>query len=232
MIDNPELLGNIGYIIGGAIIPVAGYCIPIIKDWITRRKERGARKTLKKEYVVKDYAIIQQLTELLIHCDADRSYVFQYHNGENFSPSYKNAIWKISCSHEVSKTGIKRSYTDFLAVFVSHAIEYIAPLMVGDSGEHVEGVHHLAINTKRCPKRIVVIFEVEKMANCFMKQKFIDGGAKFVVAMNMLNDNDPIGTVAVEFCDPNLTLEKIMFRLGTDDELVNYSERLEYTICY
>jgi hypothetical protein len=227
-----ETLKDIGMIIGGAIIPVVGYCVPIIKEWVINRKNKCKRKTLKKEYVVKDYAIIQQMTELLIHCGADRTYLNQFHNGDHFLPSYKNAIWKISCSHEVPKVGVIRHYRDFQSVLISHVNEYIAPTIIGDSGETMPGVHHISINKKKYPNRNLVLFDVDNMANCYMRQKFIDGGVRFVLTMNLLDEKESVGAVSVEFANHNLTLEQLMFTLGTDEELVSYAERLEYTICY
>jgi hypothetical protein len=227
-----DTLKDIGMVIGGAIIPIAGYCVPAIKNWLYDKKNKLKRKTLKKEYVVKDYIIIQQMTELLIHCNADRTYLNQFHNGDHFLPSYKNAIWKISCSHEVPKVGVIRHYRDFQSVLISHVNEYIAPTIIGDSGETISGVHYVTLNKKKYPNRNVVLFDVANMTNCYMRQKFIDGGVRFVATMNLLDGNESVGAISVEYTDHDLTVEQLLEKLSNDDDLVSYAERLEYTICY
>ena len=72
--------------------------------------------------------IYNQLFEYRIRTDADRTSVFQFHNGTYYLNS--TAQIKIICTHEIVAVGISRESSKLQDLFISQYTAFISKLMV------------------------------------------------------------------------------------------------------
>lgn len=135
------------------------------------------RKKTLKEDLESSEKIIKVLGQILSDFDADRSLVFQFHNGEYFYTGH--SIDKMSNTHEVVSKGVSREQINSSNIFTSPFRGMMRDLLNED---------------------VVVYSDVEGMDDYNTKVFFSERGAQSV-AMTLLRDkvDRPVGMLCLEF---------------------------------
>lgn len=155
--------------------------------------------------------IYTELVGLRAVADADRAYVFRFHNGMEFLPSHP--AWKLSCTHEVVKHGVTYESAKLQGVLVSLIPNIVNPVLTGSSSM-------TGITVPECPecpfqqkclrenKRVVVIL-VDEMENSFCKFHLEGQNVKTVIMCGIAFGGNVFGLVGVDFCGMALPPDRV-----------------------
>lgn len=235
-----DQLLDVGYVLGGILAALFVYFRTSIANWVKRICSR--KKFLPREIVYRTNQINQRLTDTMNHYGADRIYIGNYHNGDHFSPNYKNAIWKITVSHEIVKPGTSRIQKSWQAVLVTNILEFIYPIMTGLLLDNQAGAMFVCGNIcDNCyetgnrvrilnPNRHTIIFDSASMNECLLKTQMESNGTNFTVMSNLLDGDENIGFVAMDFCHGSVNMEDLIFKIRQDNTLCKTAGFVQYTL--
>lgn len=112
--------------LGAALAGVAGYwcskALRSYKDWRKYKNNVSIPKLLSK-----DIGVYKYLTELLVQTNADRAYVLLFHNGVFYIN--KGSHMKVSCTHEIVRTGVSREQDSIQEKLASKFAEQITQII-------------------------------------------------------------------------------------------------------
>lgn len=150
-----------------------------IKDKLTniwnKMRSRSSLSTLVKTDVI----VNDLLVEIRTKYNADRAYVFQFHNGANYSN--KNSILRFSCSHEKVAPGISSEQNGLQGLLVSKYADIINSLIHDGT---------------------LVIPNVEKLEPGDYKTSLMERGISGVLLCTFGRSKEEIeGFIGVDYCD-------------------------------
>lgn len=155
--------------------------------------------------------IYTELVELRALTSADRAFVMRFHNGMEFLPS--NPVWKLTCTHEFAKHGVKYSAGDYQSVLASRMIKLVGTLLTGESDD--EGVR-VARECEKCPdfklceggNRRMILIQHDEMGSGFEKFMFEEQNVKTALFCGITFEGQVVGVVSLHFCDSKLDDEQ------------------------
>ena len=158
---------------------------------------------LKQSEIEKDTKIREILIELRAIVKADRTGLFQFHNGNTFTTN--NPIWKVSNTHESVSPGISSEIGKLQDIKASCLIETLQSFW-GDA--FVNGVEKLSPEyCGDCPNkssphnRKVIFINVSKLEDSYSRSLLMEQGIKYVLDVPIFNnDENCVGFVAVNYC--------------------------------
>ncbi len=166
--------------------------------------EKFTHKKLKKDEIERDSKIREILIELRTIVHADRTCLFQFHNGSVFTT--KNPIWRVSNTHESVAPGISSEIGDLQDMKASSMTEVLQSFWGED---YIDGVERISPEycdgcpnaTKESHGKKVVFIDVENLENCYSKSLLVEQGIKYVLDTPIHNDEgNCVGFVAVNYC--------------------------------
>lgn len=144
-----------------------------------------------------DRCILDVLVELRVRVDADRAYVYQFHNGSYFTT--KNPVWKMSCTHEVCRAGIAYVAREMQALPVSIMMEYLAGLW-GDADTLPHGVENVMCQCAN-EKQTVLWYAIDEIPESMGKSLLRAHGVCCMLLAPLRDGENIVGLVGVDYCD-------------------------------
>jgi hypothetical protein len=181
-----------------------------IKRLICKIIDRFRKEPLKDE-VGRNKSIYKQLVELRAVTDADRVYVFRFHNGSEFLPN--DPAWKLSCTHEEVRSGVTFELAKSQGMLVSSLQNLVSPVLTGQvsvTGISVNDCDECQYKIK-CAKdgKHVVNLQVEDMEGCFGRSYLESKNNKTTILCGIAVDGNVTGMVGIDFCGVRLQNDKI-----------------------
>jgi len=224
---------NIIMVIGLLLLSTLTIFITILKDnlkekfknifrWIFFGKQETNIITSTEAYT----KILNELIELRIKLNADRAYIFQFHNGEYFGN--KNLRWKMSQTFETCNEGTTYEGKNLQNLDVTLFWDLIQIFYNPVNEINIPGVSIYRDNSfnssQDCkfPKQIYIIDVKHLDGNRgFSKSLLIQQGVFYMLICPILNfNNEIIGFIGVDFCTENAF-----------DEIINKKYFQGYLIC-
>lgn len=221
-------------ILGGAAVVFLASLIWLIKRIFSRIFK--ALQGILPEYPVKveakvNHEIYTSLVELRALTEADRAYVFRFHNGMEFLPSHP--AWKLSCTHEVARPGVSYESGKLQGLLVSLIPNIIGAVLTGTSSA-------LGITIPQCPKcpyhvkclrenKRVVVMQIGDMESSYCKFHLENQNVKTAVLCGITQDGNVYGIVGLDFCSSSLPNEKI---LEVSQKVCRATEKIQYLLQY
>ena len=215
--------GNIWVLIGSGIgMVLAALLLAIIgtlREWIYNLIPKMINKMRSypgKQDAEQNHRVYTELVEMRALTDADRSYVLRFHNGSEFLPD--NPVWKVSCTHEVVKTGVSYESAQLQEILVSRVHNLIDPLITGMSsypGVKIVDCSKCQFKPK-CDKenKHVVVIQVDELDNSFSKFLLESHNVKTIVQAGMVSNGRVFGLVGVDICDVKLADDSLIREAG------------------
>lgn len=171
---------------------ISEWIVKIMKQVFTKKPDPFNQMTIEHYNM-----IYTKLIESANIFNADSIAIFQFHNGEVFTS--QNHIWKISCSHEYCKPGIRSSINDFQNV---PAASFALLLSLAERNELPQGCIFSRCDSKcaeTCQNKYkgVFMFELEKISGIFEKDVRLLHGYKKSFVIPIHRNNNIIGIVEV-----------------------------------
>jgi hypothetical protein len=158
---------------------------------------------LKKDEIERDSKIREILIELRTLINADRSGLFQFHNGSTFTT--KNPIWKVSNTHESVKPGISSEIGKLQDIKASSITETLQTFWTDNYPTGVEQISPDYCGD--CPDRgskdgkKVIFIDVYNLEDSYSRALLVEQGIKYVLDVPIYNgENNCVGFVAVNYC--------------------------------
>jgi hypothetical protein len=147
-----ETIAGIGAAVGATIIYVLN---KLYLFWKQRKSKRSPSVARLNEIDINVYKV---LAEAMVYTSADRVYVIQFHNGTYFLNN--TDLLKMSCTHEITKTGISREQEKFQDLVVSKFPKVINELIthpiIGLSIKSFDGYYFSELMKNRGAKTCIL----------------------------------------------------------------------------
>jgi len=164
---------------------------------------------------VRDFKIQDLLAELRILSRADRSYVFQFHNGNVFSA--KNQIWRLSCTHESVHGGIRPCIGELQNLLSSSVSELIYPLWVEDLS-NIPGAYRVSPQNCNCANKDtchmphgVYLYKVSEIPAGYSKGLLTTQAIQMFIAAPLLDpNNNRVGFIGLDYCRDDVKQEDVV----------------------
>jgi hypothetical protein len=192
---------TVGEVIGSAVAAVAPLVFRGVRSrvWKFIRHAIGKHERYITEQMVQsELGVYAELNDLLTSLNADRAYVFQFHNGAVFS--FRNPVWKLSCTHPAVRAGYSKGYDAMKDVIASTVIELIAPLYgIYGPGTSIHPCH----GCLECSKqgRGLAIYDIDQMPETTVKGTLQNRGIKTMVFTPLIYNGDIGGFMGVDYCN-------------------------------
>jgi hypothetical protein len=159
----------------------------------------------------KNREIYNELVELRAITDADRVYVFRFHNGIEFLPSHP--AWKLSRTHEVVKHGVTYESGRLQGVLVSLISNIVFATLIGTSsaaGIKIADCAKCQFKVK-CTKenKRVIILQTAEMDNSYCKFHLEGQNVKTEIMCGIARGGKVYGMVGVDFTGVALNPEQV-----------------------
>jgi len=191
-----------------------------IGEWIVKGLESAFSLKIysfghyKKGEVERDIKLQDILAALRNQVKADRTAIFQFHNGSLFQ--CKNQMWKVSQTHESLSTGIKPCIGDVQGILSSCVSTLIYPLWENDLS-NFSGIEKISPEHCGCPNKNkcklpngVYFIETAKLEDGFVKGLLISEAIKYKVISPLLDSfGNRVGFLAVSYCWDDANVEQI-----------------------
>jgi hypothetical protein len=171
------------------------------------KKKDGLSKSKLMEQIKKDEIVHLAIRDLRRKYNADRIYIWQFHNGGNFytySPMQKTSI-----TYERASDGLERKSERYQNILISHYTKYIMDVMNGD----------------------MFYYEIKKMEDLAIRSMCQSYGTQSHVAAPIYDDKQHlIGILALDwvFSDiPSEFLKHEEFNKLIKEDLVKEAESLK-----
>lgn len=159
----------------------------------------------------KNREIYNELVELRAVTDADRVFVFRFHNGMEFLPSHP--AWKLSRTHEVVKHGVTYESGKLQGVLVSLISNIVFASLTGTSSASGIKIADCAkcLFKARCTKenKRVIILQTAEMDNSYCKF-FLEGqNVKTAILCGIAKGGKVYGMVGADFTGVALNPDQV-----------------------
>lgn len=215
------------YIIAG-FYSILGTISIFLTKYISNYIKNNAKKIMKKIYIIikgeqhdptpnnalmnNDLNIYTQLVELRIKMDADRTFLYRFHNGTSFA--LNQPMWKLTCTHETVKKGISSEISKCRNILSSWIVNLLSVFWNDDHLE--DGIVKISPegctcnNIKKClfPKG-VFLCETNKMVDHYSKSFLIDQGIEYLILSPLIFEGNRIGFIGAVYCHKEKQIEEI-----------------------
>ena len=226
------LIGSgIGMVLTAVLLSVVGAA----REWLLKAIPAMLGKVHKKYPDKKDaeqnHRVYNELVELRVLTNADRSYVLRFHNGSEFLPN--NPVWKISCTHEMVKSGVTYESSQMQNVLVSRVHNLASAVITGESsyaGIEVKDCSGCPYQRK-CDKdsKHVVVVDVGGMEGSYGKFVLESRNIKTTVKVGMVNSGRVFGIVGLDFCERKLDGEELNEAVSTACKI---AEKIQFHLLF
>ncbi len=213
-----EIIILIGTGIGLAILGVLAAIVRKSRKWIIKR----AASILQGHYPKKKDAeqnqdVYTELVELRALAGADRTAVIRFHNGTEFLPA--NPIWKISCTHEVVKSGVTYEAESLQGLLVPRISPLIDPVITGKPDSDGVSLSTFCSGCRLRPNcdednKYIVVVQIDELTGGYGKFLFEGQNVKTLVMVGMINHGNVFGIVMAEFCDAKVSDPEALEAIG------------------
>jgi hypothetical protein len=227
---------DIGWIVKGGGIIAALIVLVILIRYAWRRFLGIMRRIfppnlLMRREIEQNHEIYIELVELRALTEADRTYVFRFHNGMEFLPS--RPVWKISCTHEVVKHGVTYESAKLQSILVSLIPNIVGPIITGSSAA-------AGIKVSECPEcpfqirclkenKRVIIIQVDEMESSYCKFHLEGQNIKTVVLCGIASGGNVFGFVGIDFCGTKLPADSVP---DIAQKVCRSTEKIQYHLRY
>lgn len=213
--------------IAGALAIIAGIFKEKLMTWAKKKVENlFSVKVMTREVAMRTFNVNNQLVELRVLADADRAYIFKFHNGEYFS--IKDPVWKVSCSNESVRDGISYEIQNLRNIMVSSIIDFILPLFSPETkinGFTLVDHERAGCNSLCKVQKDIIYCDVNKMDATASKAILQGQGIDYVLMLPLTHKDQILGFVGLDYCHDNtIDFKKAM------PALCEKSTRIAYAI--
>lgn len=186
-----------------------------------------------KQFINQNREIYTALVELRALTDADRAYVIQFHNGHEFLLS--NPVWKLTCTHEVVRSGVTYEASNIQNLLVSRVTEIIGPIIAGDfSGDGIS-INPACSNCHYQPKcratrKFCSSVQVPKLSVGFSKFFLENQNIRTIVQCGMSSKHGAFGLVGVDYC--GRSVEDAAHLAEISECVCRIAERVQHSLQY
>jgi hypothetical protein len=179
-------------------------CLSIGLLWLKWKVSNFLKRTVLQNQIENDMSIRDALASVRTQLNADRSYVYMFHNGEYYTNG--NSILKMSCTHESSRAGVTKEGDQAQGILVSTVSEAVEGLV--ESSKYEDHVTSTQIND---------------LPSCFYRSAMEAQGVTAVAKYPLYKDNNIIGFVGVDYIHEEVDSDKLHF-------LQECAPRLEFLV--
>lgn len=181
--------------------------------------------------VEKNREIYNELVELRAVTDADRVFVFRFHNGMEFLPSHP--AWKLSRTHEVVKHGVTYESGKLQGVLVSLISNIVFASLTGTSSASGIKIADCAkcLFKARCTKenKRVIILQTAEMENSYCKF-FLEGqNVKTAILCGIAKDGNVYGMVGADFTGVALNPDQVY---DISQKVCKATDKIQFNLQY
>jgi hypothetical protein len=178
--------------------------INLALEYIAENLKKHFKKkyTLHGDEINRDTIIKEMLIELRTILKAERSYVYQFHNGNYFNTS--NPMWKITNTHESVAIGVSSEMGHLHNILSSSVTDLISCFW--NDQKLPRGVERVSTSTCRCNNTLycklphgVFLYNVNELEEGFSKAFLAEQGSKYVLVSPLIDNENRIGFVGVDF---------------------------------
>lgn len=178
--------------------------ITSFKNWTTHRGH-SVDDHAKSAKINDD--INHELSRLLFSVEASRVGFFRFHNGSEFCT--RDAIWKVSATHERCEQGISSELENIQDIKSSAMTQLIYPMFDPPQADKVDSPGVSRIIPNKCSddgnccsnNRAVFRVDPDKLHNSYTQTMLRRRGVEFAVMASILDwDDNVIGFILVEYC--------------------------------
>jgi hypothetical protein len=181
--------------------------IEVFINWLfrtigTRIKKLFKGHILDAPEVNRNRLIDNKLIELRTILKADRSYVFQFHNGSNFNSN--NPIWRLSNTHETVSDGVASEINELQNIIASSIMTLISCFW--DNTNLPKGVYKVGPDNCICENKKscklpegVYLYTVDELSEGFSKAHLAKQGIHYAMVAPLLKNEQRIGFVGVDY---------------------------------
>jgi len=196
----------------GGVLLVLEYLRQKATDWYRYRKLHPIARS-----VLANRKVHTLLVELRTRTDADRAYIYLFHNGQVFSN--KNPLWRMSCTQETCRQGISHEIDHRQSVLASTVWDGLAPFF-GDIKDIGDGCQEINMH-----KNKVYVFTVHDMTDSYWKRALVAHGVKYKIASPIIDHrNEIVGLVAIDFCtEETINKEQVAEHMSEASGAIHYA---------
>jgi len=227
---NLEIAGIAGTILAAAGIIVVRYFRGVISEWFVRIITKIKSPLFLSKLKIERYLHINQLlSELRLALDGSRVCLFEFQNGDHFSPM--NPSWKLSNTQEVCKESIRYCGNQLQELKISLMIDVLGGMLLGDYKDSGATL----IKCKKCPKnyncdyRHVYFYDVTSANPTYFKQLCMSCGSKYILWTNLHLNGKPFGFIYVDFCNPGVSIDKLRLNVI---KLCETAEKIQFMLSH
>lgn len=180
-------------------------------NWISNKVYEFLKKRRSKlsvDQIRRENAIHEILIELRTIINADRTYIYQFHNGSEFNAT--NPIWKISKTHESVQTGVSPEVARGQSLLSSSLIDLISCFWINT---HINGIEALAPehcgDCGHCEAHGVFLVDVEQLRPGYVKAFLQEQGVKYSIIFPLVDGDNRIGFLGVDYTEKITNLDTI-----------------------
>jgi hypothetical protein len=151
--------------------------------------------------VGKDKEVYRLLVELRLQFDADRASIVRFHNGSHFAPDRRNAIWRLTRTHEIVLPGVSREARACQGTLFSHLTELVGPTVTGEPETGTQIVCHDCQRCQGARLRHCVMIQTQQLLESSTKNLLQDMGVHTTLTTNLHDQGRVFGMVMLEWCD-------------------------------
>jgi hypothetical protein len=182
--------------------------IEIFLNWLLKIISMHIKKIFKTSYTLdapevnRNRQIDNKLIELRTILKADRSYVFQFHNGSVFNSN--NPIWRLSNTHETVSDGVASEINELQNIIASSIMTLISCFW--DDVNLPKGVCRVSPENCICENKKdcklpegVFIYVVDELMEGFSKAHLAKQGIRYAMVAPLHNGEHRIGFIGVDY---------------------------------
>lgn len=207
LLADPAILGALG----SFFITLLAFFSKAVKNYILKLLSTLKRKLTPKgpvEHVIDEHycttslMIHDQIATLRNTLDCSRVAVLQFRNGTLFTLSAP--MFRVYCSYEALRPGIKSSCSDFSERIGTTIIEFLGPLLNNNvKMPGVQEVKACKLANTACPRTAtgfnILKFETDHIPYCEFQCMLRQAGIRVLYAVLLKSGTNPIGVLTMHY---------------------------------
>jgi hypothetical protein len=192
-----------------------------LMDIITKAFHKWFKEHFEGEELNREFnAVNERLVEIKTHLNADRVFISQCHNGNQFTN--KKQIWKISRTYEIAAAGVSYESANMQNVMAISVWDMLSGIFDPKLKKYCEKLKGSVC--AECRNHYGVFkYEVGKMPESFAKVMLRNQGVEVYLQVPVTDEGtNIIGFVGVEFLDNRLNLDNPCYLCQKVSEISYY----------
>lgn len=182
--------------------------IEVFFNWLFITIKAHIVKVFKHTYMLdapevnRNRLVDNKLIELRTILKADRSYVYQFHNGSVFNSN--NPIWRLTCTHETVSDGVASEIRELQNIIASSVMNLISCFW--DNENLSKGVYKVSPEYCTCENKFycklpegVYLYVIDELVEGFSKAHLSKQGTHFSLVAPLLKNDQRIGFIGVDY---------------------------------